>query len=193
MIHSLFPTPIIEINTPENLKDTFSNMFKDALDDHFQDTTNSTISKQTLSNLHHDKRLYKFFVWLDMKIREGIKELGYSVDVIEFRDCWANKMLKNEYVNSHNHSNSWLSGVYYPFEIEDISSGITFFDPRPANTTMIFPGAGSKGDFTAQDKTFEPKQGTIYVFPSWLWHSVRPVIKDERISVSFNIVPGGGL
>ena len=34
-----------------------------------------------------------------------------------------------------------------------------------------------------------PKEGTLYIFPSWIRHMVKPNMSDEeRVSISFNVV-----
>jgi hypothetical protein len=49
------------------------------------------------------------------------------------------------------------------------------------------PGAHTVTEENCRDVTFPIKQGRIFVFPSWLLHSVGSTRGDgERISVSFN-------
>lgn len=119
-------------------------------------------------------------------ILNGIKDAEvYDADRFEITQMWVNKTLK--YVNheTHWHSNSFYSGVFY------LTSGspIVFYDPvygrqmsslnvwaestQPAITRDIFPGK-------------------LILFPSYLQHKTLPHMEEEsRYSISFNSVPSG--
>jgi hypothetical protein len=91
--------------------------------------------------------------------------------------CWATvnggRHARSSWHPPHTHSNSVLSGVYYP-KVNDLSSPITFVDARSA--------------FTHSNKHHHsPVEGSFVVFPSWLQHYVGPTdSEEERISFSCN-------
>jgi uncharacterized protein (TIGR02466 family) len=85
----------------------------------------------------------------------------------------------------HVHPNANVSGVYYvtapPSTLETGDSGkISFYDPRPRATMIQLP-------FQATRHRVAPVPGDMYLFPSWLEHSVSAFQGDgTRICIAFN-------
>ena len=64
------------------------------------------------------------------------------------------------------------------------------YDPRPG-THMSMPNRtdGKLPPELWREVQYSPKAGTCIMFPSWLWHEVKPnQSSDTRISVSFNFL-----
>lgn len=88
----------------------------------------------------------------------------------------------------HFHPHGWLSGVYYIEVPDDIS------DDDPARSGWIEFG---RGDARWNKPTTEmpmyqvkPEVGTLLTFPSYFWHSTRPLRTDKRrISFAFDVIP----
>jgi hypothetical protein len=80
-----------------------------------------------------------------------------------------------------------VSGVYYvkvPEELHDPArkreGWIEFGRPDPRFTCVRDPSV----------KVFEPEEGTVLLFPSYLWHGTLPFESDEeRISIAFDVHP----
>lgn len=102
---------------------------------------------------------------------------------------WANVLRHGGYHTIHNHANAHWSGVYYvtgnpPAPGRPMSGKLEFVDPRPAATMTVLEDTSIYGR-----QLFDPKAGTMVVFPSWLQHQVHPYFgPGERIAVSFNVV-----
>jgi len=85
----------------------------------------------------------------------------------------------------HIHPSANISGVYYvaaPPEIlgQGDAGKISFYDPRPRATMAQLP-------FQATRHRVAPVPGDMYLFPSWLEHSVSAFQGEgERICVAFN-------
>ena len=85
----------------------------------------------------------------------------------------------------HVHPNANISGVYYvaapPETLEQGDAGkISFYDPRPRATMAQLP-------FQATRHRIAPVPGDMYLFPSWLEHSVSAFHgPGERICIAFN-------
>lgn len=85
----------------------------------------------------------------------------------------------------HVHPGANVSGVYYvsapPATLEQGDAGkISFYDPRPRATMAQLP-------FQANRHRIAPVPGDMYLFPSWLEHSVSAFQGDGmRICVAFN-------
>ncbi|MDG2242864.1 MAG: TIGR02466 family protein [Rhodospirillaceae bacterium] len=102
--------------------------------------------------------------------------------------CWANVNGHGHANDTHNHPQSAWSGVYYvdvgtPVDLEKLSGFIYFQDPRSGAGMCQDPfGRFGKG------RQFNPMNGQMLFFPSWLIHGVRAYHGEgERISVAFNI------
>jgi hypothetical protein len=77
----------------------------------------------------------------------------------------------------HNHAGSCISAIIYP---QDSKSGLNLFDPR-GHACRGYPKA-------IRDKFFStahisPQAGDIYIFPSYMQHSVSYVQEDVRMSI----------
>lgn len=85
----------------------------------------------------------------------------------------------------HVHPNANVSGVYYvsapPSTLEPGDVGkISFYDPRPRATMIQLP-------FQANRHRIAPVPGDMYLFPSWLEHSVSAFQGEgTRICIAFN-------
>ena len=104
---------------------------------------------------------------------------------IEITGCWANVNAQGSSHPPHVHPNNYLSGVYYvraPAEAD----GLICYDPRPQRL-MMTPIAHTATQENCSDVTLPIKEGRMFIFPSWLLHSVGATQGDgERVSVSFN-------
>ena len=85
----------------------------------------------------------------------------------------------------HVHPNANVSGVYYvaapPSALEPGEAGkISFYDPRPRATMAQLP-------FQATRHRVAPIPGDMYLFPSWLEHSVSAFQGEgTRLCIAFN-------
>ena len=113
----------------------------------------------------------------------------------QFVDCdvyitsaWVN-INDNRAAHNHEHvHNDTYSGVFY-LQVPEKSGKLSFTNP---GLNKLWQGSllvETRNKFTAEHLKFEPKEGQIYIWPSYLPHSVLPNDHDEsRISISFNII-----
>ena len=106
---------------------------------------------------------------------------------IHINQSWIVSQYKGEYNPWHQHSGH-LSAVIYL----KIPKGMMNFyekeleDHYPVGGTIQFM-TGEKQSFRSDTVTFRPEVGKMFIFPSWLKHSVYPFDVDgERRSMSFN-------
>jgi uncharacterized protein (TIGR02466 family) len=112
------------------------------------------------------------------------KELGCDKDII-LGKAWASINPQNASNQIHDHPASLLSGVYY-LKVPEPVSPIVFYDPRPVKM-FLSPEFERRNDYSSDITAFDPKEGLLLIFPSWLKHSVEPNMSEEdRISISFN-------
>ena len=104
-------------------------------------------------------------------------------------NMWANINYPGCYNRPHLHPNSLFSGVYW-VKAPQNSGNFMIYDPRPG-IQMAMPSR-KEGKLPAElwrEVHYEPKVGNCIMFPSWLWHEVKPnESNDTRISVSFNFL-----
>ena len=116
-----------------------------------------------------------------------MEDSQYKYDKLEITGMWGNCSEIGNVHPPHSHSNNLLSGVYYLKGKE--TSAIHFFDPRP-QADILKPRTSQLNIENSSMTAFHPKEGTGYIFPSWLEHWVPPT-KNERISISWNIILRG--
>lgn len=129
---------------------------------------------------------------------ESLKELFNTIDILVQGICetkslpklslinsWFNLNPKGAYHEIHDHKNSIISGVFY-IKVPEDSGNINFY--RSDSAEYFLPdNIDSFNSFNSCKYTYEPKESFIFLFPSWLKHSVdlNNSTKD-RISLSFN-------
>ena len=104
-------------------------------------------------------------------------------------NMWANINYKGGFNRPHLHPNSLFSGVYWVKTPEN-SGDLMLYEPRAgAQCTMPNRKEGKLPPQLWREVHYQPKAGTVVMFPAWLWHEVRPNQSDDiRISVSFNFL-----
>jgi uncharacterized protein (TIGR02466 family) len=116
----------------------------------------------------------------------------------ELTTSWVNKYAKEDLNHQHSHPNSMISGVYY-IESDDTSAPIIF--NKPYFYTNLFhetvkPTFKNKNNnqYNLDFYGLKPKTGDLYIFPSWLEHTVPPQESDNvRWSLAFNCFARGKL
>jgi len=110
--------------------------------------------------------------------------------------AWANVNGPGDGNICHYHPGAFWSGTYYVDDggcATDPSLGGEFemLDPRGAGPGMYAPAlkfAGEDGQSVGAAETIRPKPGLLLLFPSWLFHQVRPYRgAGLRISIAFNL------
>jgi uncharacterized protein (TIGR02466 family) len=110
--------------------------------------------------------------------------------------AWANVNGPGDANICHYHPGAFWSGTYYVDDggcASDHSLGGEFemLDPRGAGPGMYAPTlkfAGEDGQSVGAAETIRPRPGLLFLFPSWLFHQVRPYRgAGLRISIAFNL------
>jgi uncharacterized protein (TIGR02466 family) len=191
---NLFPTTIYsyksEITDAENklmldyIYGKFDNKYKDV-------RTGEGLPfglEQGEDNLHFVdafQPLVKFAEALSYNI---FKEEGYLHQDVEITQMWANKQEDGSIHPPHTHANSLHSGIYY-IRASENTAGTQFFEPR-AQVKCLVPRREKYIIQNSHMYQVHSVAGEGVVFPSWLQHWVPPN-KDERITISWNIIVRG--
>ena len=107
---------------------------------------------------------------------------GDKITNITVTNVWANMLKKGEYHFLHSHNEHTMSGAYY-LQVPENSGQIYFRDPRPQTNswTQKFIDNGNMRFYT-------PKEGDLYLFPSFLDHGTTPHNNEiERVMISFDL------
>lgn len=98
--------------------------------------------------------------------------------------AWSNIQKKGEFVSTHIHPWSVLSGVYYVQTAPDCGD-LHFEDPRPGHVAVVSPQVTGRSRVS---QNFSPEAGSMVIFPSWLQHYTDPNRSGiERICIAFNV------
>ncbi len=110
-------------------------------------------------------------------------------------NMWANVSPRHGFNRHHIHPNTLWSGVYY-VQAPPEAGRILFRDLRPQAqilTPRYVRGEARRRELW-NEVYFQPIEGRLVLFPSWLPHEVEPNLTEldgpagERISVSFNFI-----
>lgn len=129
------------------------------------------------------EQIDKLVEHVNLEIKSCAKQVG--LPVLEIQNIWLNINPPGSYNNLHDHVGSILSGVYYVDASEkqgniqfERSDGANYFLPEVVEKVTYF---------TSGRATYASKSQALYIFPSWLKHSVQGNQSNtDRISVSFN-------
>lgn len=126
------------------------------------------------------------------KINEYIENVICPKDKIEpyITQSWLAITEKNESHHSHNHPNSYISGVIY-INAKEESDSIVFVNKKYEQIKVY---AKSWNIFNSENWWVSVKTGDILLFPSDLEHRVNTKEdSDSRISLAFNVFIKGTL
>ena len=109
---------------------------------------------------------------------------------LKHQSSWLTVHEKGDSAQKHYHSNSWLSGVYYP--IVNSMSGRLWVVNRPPYgwcDGFMYPDSEIE-EYNLINGTsfrFKPTPGDLFLFPSHLDHESEPNLSDvDRVCISFN-------
>jgi|TARA_R100001530_G_scaffold112812_1_gene79774 uncharacterized protein (TIGR02466 family) len=127
------------------------------------------------------------------------KEINRAIDAtleeslmlknIKYRifSSWLTKSEPETFSESHSHSNSWLSGIYYPKG--DPGFGVKFFNDI---TTQFATTPTEYNIYNSAAWTIIPEDNYLILFFSQLRHKIMPnKSTKDRFSLAFNILPKG--
>jgi len=109
---------------------------------------------------------------------------------LKVSNIWININYFKDFNKLHHHSNTLLSGVYY-IKTPDDCGNITFNHPSFDTIQYDWNESVIKkyDNYNSAEFNLKSIKSKMYIFPSWLNHSVQPNLNknEERISISFNL------
>ncbi len=147
----------------------------------------SSLSWQSDHDLHQSERFGQLISSIHEAVKKVLEFLKIADTPFVMTGLWANMNAPGAVHKMHNHPNNFLSGAYYVQTCKGADT-INFHDPRPQKDVIKPPVTELTADNTDQ-VVVTVNDGTLLVFPSWLYHSVDTNRSNQtRISISFNIM-----
>ena len=131
----------------------------------------------------------RFFInSISPQLGSVLTDMGWDTknQEVKITGMWAIINKKNASNSMHIHSNNYISAAYYVKAPKNCGD-IVFYDPRFA-ATYRYPKIAKTNKLNSNIISFQPQEGMLVLFPSYLQHSVNANETDkERIVLSFNI------
>lgn len=134
----------------------------------------------------------KFGEWIKMCSIDYINNtLGYKCENVIVTSCWLNQCYKGGFQDPHVHANSLISGTYYVNFNPQLHSPLMFKNPndvvlRPYLDMECYDWVRESGrDFVNVKHT----EGSLMLWESHLSHYYDENKTDNRLSISFNVMP----
>jgi len=131
----------------------------------------------------------RFFVnSISPQLNSVLTDMGWDIkkQEVKITGMWAVINKKNSSNAMHIHSNNYISSAYYVKAPKNCGN-IVFYDPRFA-ATYRYPKISRTNKLNSNIVSFQPKEGMLVLFPSYLQHSVNlNKSNKERVVISFNI------
>jgi len=187
-----FATPVGMFYTDE--KELTTDIFSKILD--ISEDKNENVhyyinqSKTTPDDLNERLEFSSLVSFIEKNVKNFSEEiLGINKSDITLHSMWSNVHNSGSKHHYHQHPNSFLSGVYYPYipQCED-PGNIVFVDPRQAKN-MVYADFTKSSCISNRNIWVTPKTGLLLLFPSWLEHGTDPFISltnEKRVAISFN-------
>ena len=191
-VYKFFPQPVFSYQV-DNYQNLNKKLKKFILDEFEKDKAG--IKRSNINGWHSKPFRFEkgnialeFAKIIEKYIFNSFQQYGWPfiAEKVKITEMWSIINKKNSFNESHIHPNCLLSSVYY-VQAEKNCGKIIFNNPNQVSRNR-FPKDLKKTEFSANIQKIDPKEGTLLLFPSYLWHSVEPNETDnDRIIVSFNI------
>jgi uncharacterized protein (TIGR02466 family) len=137
--------------------------------------------------LHRREELHALCDCVNRAAASVLQFLKIGEPAIETTGCWMNQYAPGAAHRAHSHPNNFLSAVYY-VRTRPGADSINFHDPR-SQAGVIRPPVTELTAANTDQVVVRVKDGTLLVFPSYLYHSVDANASGEpRVSLSFNLM-----
>ena len=117
---------------------------------------------------------------------------GYQCDSLQVISSWINTAQVGGSQHPHSHENSWISGTYY-LHFQEGHSPIKFWRPsahgQPNGPYFSLMRSAHQTVFNTDEIAITPTAGTLLLWPSHLLHGYDENRLNERITLSFNLLP----
>ena len=193
IIHKLFPTPVFQfrIENYKNLNKELTKYIYNLREDDKDGIQRSNVDGWHSNNfkIEKDNIPYNFVKTIHGCVKEVIVDgfgWKYIPEKIGITEIWAIINKKNTFNQTHNHPNSYLSAAYY-VKAPNKCGDIHFYDSNEVKK-FIKPPTDNLTELSTSGFAIRPEEGSLLIFPSYMYHDVGKNLSDEdRIVISFNV------
>ena len=184
-IKPIFPQAVLGL---VKLKTDFNKVLKHIENIEFE-MTGASVRKEAKVLISKNYNVLEDINYLKDEIYSNIKNYLNNIMKLkinfQFTTSWVTKTFPNGYSNRHYHSNSFLSGVYYP--IGDKNFNINFYKKNSFWDVQTIEVNDLNTTWYGFNIT---ENSSLILFPSDLEHSIEKNLSDKtRYSIAFNIFP----
>lgn len=185
----LFPTRLFKTKYYPSDLDHIQKYIVENHEHHIKPNKISMNRDNAFLGLENDIRFFSLRKDIESIFNKILIEL-YKVHSIESYICsmWSTCNIPSEGGQMHMHTNSYFSGVFYPFK--ENPSDISFFSPIQDKIPLDIAGNILEWNkFNSPNFLLSPQECDLIFFPSYLLHQIMPNNSKtiRRYSIAFNI------
>lgn len=184
-IEEIFPTPILVTELDLDLNKLIDYCYNYKNNNSSRNISNS--GGYQSNDLNTDNTILTDLI---TKINYTISEIGFDIlklnSVLKISNYWFNINNYKDFNIPHKHSSSILSCVFYA-KVPKNSGRLVFINDYEIQCYLEPRFVKASNKFSTTEKAFNPKDNSLFIFPSWITHFVEPnMSKEDRISFAFN-------
>ena len=193
VIEEIFPCPVYFAHRNSDLDLLELEDVKSIVDD--EEEGMHVNQRNSISNNTYifNTKLKKIKEFCEKHIKIYVKEVINPKEELNFyiTQSWLNLTEPGESHHRHWHSNSLISGIFYITTTEN--DKVQFYDPNATFRHQTSFEVANYNIFNSQTYVYDVNSVDLFLFPSWLEHSVEKNEKAtrNRISISFNVCVKG--
>ena len=113
------------------------------------------------------------------------KILGRECEDVIITECWLNVCKQGSYQRMHSHGNSFVSGTYFVNFEQGKHAPLAFFNAKDLAQQFL----EVKGNEAKKIAVVKHGEGTLLLWESHILHGYEENMKDNRMTISFNVMP----
>ena len=182
----LFPTPILKcedfLNTSE-INDIFEILKSKTI---FEN--NIIVGGKSSHNANGHENIIQT-LGLEDKIQEKLNVYTDKIKIhaVSILSSWFNIQDIGSVLKLHMHTQSLLSAAIY-INVDEKSSPLFFYNPNSTSHYSFSMHGRTQDGFNMHHQQFKPKNGEMFIFPSWLLHGSDDMQNEtkDRTVISLN-------
>jgi uncharacterized protein (TIGR02466 family) len=187
-LDKLFATPVFHVDLPAAAQTLIEMQYQQSKEQIENDLSATTWGDNISTTFKNDgtEALAKYNIFglkeFTVPVIKYFNDLLYKDSEVFLFESWVNYQGKHQHQRQHTHPASKLSAVYY-VRSNGNDGNLTFHAPL----TTMEQGAPASDEWNYSMFSYAPVQGRLFVFPSWVPHSVGDnMTEDTRISIAMN-------
>lgn len=187
-LDKLFATPVFHVDLPASAQTLIQMQYESAKEKIESDLNASTWGDNISTTFKNDgtDALAKYDLFglkeFTLPVVKYFNDLLYKDSEVFLFESWVNYQGKHQHQRQHTHPHMKLSAVYY-VKTNGQDGNLSFHAPL----STMEQGAPASDEWNYSMFNYTPVTGRLFVFPSWVPHSVGDNMTDDtRISIAMN-------